>query len=232
MMQTGNDPRLKKLRKYESILVISGLGVIAFGLWSIIRAAVFYFLYPLDLKDYLDQTEIDEMIADGRENGIEFLTDHLDVMMTTIIFIGLSIDLLLRVYIGLSARSYGRGRDRRGLYIVVVWIMALFTLTGICLTITKDLYPIIEAIKTQDPNALDGTSRRGDQAASVSLLVDLTSFLVLLELGISSVKVKRLRKQLDIKTDRKWRKKKKELKDLTDEVDHQLRNSISSIIGE
>ena len=45
MMQTGTDPRLVKLRKYESILVISGFGVIAFGLWSIIRAAIFIFYF-------------------------------------------------------------------------------------------------------------------------------------------------------------------------------------------
>ena len=231
-MESGNDPRLKTLRKYESILVISGLGVIAFGLWSIIRAGIFYFLYPLELTDYLDQTDIDEIMLTGREQSVDFITDHMDVVITIFIFIGLSIDLLLRVYVGLSARSYGRGRRRRGLYIVIVWIMAIVSLTGICFTIDDYLPPLIEAIRTNDPNALEGSAKRGDQAASVSLLVNLTSFLVLLELGISSIKVKHLRKKLGIKPDRKCRKDINEVQELADEVNQQLRNSLSSIIGE
>lgn len=233
-MQTGNDPRMSKLRKYESILVISGLGVIAFGLWSVIRAGIFYFLNPLDLTDYLDQAEIDEMVMEGQTNGVEVITDNMDVVLTVLIFIGLSLDLLLRVYVGLSARAYGRGRRRRGFYSILVWIMAFFVLAGICVTIDQYLHPIVTVISTHDPNDLEWSAKRGDQAASVSLLVDLTSFLVLLELGISSFKVKRLRKQLGIRPDKKQHKKRhrKELQELSDEVSHQLRNSISTIMGD
>ena len=125
MMQTGTDPRLVKLRKNESLLVISGFGVIAFGLWSIIRAAIYYFLNPLDLLDYLEASELAEIMAMGREDGVEFITENLATIVTVFIFIALAIDLIFRVYVGMSARRDGRRLKKSILYIIVVWIMAI-----------------------------------------------------------------------------------------------------------
>ena len=238
MMQTGNgslagnDPLMNKLRKYESILVISGLGVVAFGLWSIIRAAIYYFLNPLDIRDYFSDEDLAEMAADGDANGISFFTDNMDVVMTTFIFAIMVIDLLLRIYIGLSARAYGRGRRRRGFFIVVAWILAILTLTGVAFSIYDFFKPIIDTIQTKDVGALDWSARSGDHAASVSVLVDITSFLVLLELCISSLIVKRTRKKLGIRPGKKWRKRKKEIRDLADDLDQELSRSLESVIGE
>ena len=233
MMQTVNDPQLNRLRRYESILVISGFGTIAFGLWSVIRAGIFYFLYPLDLRDYLTEEQIHEMVTTGAAEGVSTVTDHMDIIITSLILTVLVIDLLFRLYVGFSARSYGRGRRRRGFYIFWVWIMAAIMLWSIVTTIDDFLSPFIEVLKTGDPDSIEGSAERGDHAASVSLLVDITSFLVLVELGYSSVMVKRLRKKLGIKMPKKGHKvKKKEIMELNEEVNRQLSDGLRNVLGD
>ena len=253
MMQTGTDPRLVKLRKYENILVISGFGVIAFGLWSIIRAAIYYFLNPLDLANYLEESELTEIMAMGREDGVEFITENLATIVTVVIFIGLAIDLLFRVYVGLSARKDGRRLKKSVLYIIIVWIMAIIMFAGICSTFADFIKPIVDAFSDNADAAFQETAKNGDQAASVSIIVDITSFLVLLEVGISSVMVRRLRKQLGIKPVKRRKKgeklefhgtlaegikeelnipqNRKEAEELGEELGEQLSNGLSTITG-
>ena len=232
MTGSGNDPLQNKLRKYESILVISGLGVVAFGLWSIVRAAIYYFLNPLQVSDYLNNSDLKEIKAIGDAGGVSFITDNMDKVLMTMIFVILVADLLLRLYVGMSARAYGRGRRRRGFFIVIVWIMAFFMAVSIVMTMETFLEPIIRVIQAGTADAFESSAKRGDHAASVSLIVDLTSLLVLVELGISSIKVKSLRKKLGIVPDRKWRKKKKESQDLSEDLSLELENSLANIMGE
>ncbi|MBQ6401142.1 MAG: hypothetical protein IJI20_02510 [Firmicutes bacterium] len=220
MMQTGTDPRLVKLRKYESILVISGFGVIAFGLWSIIRAAIYYFLNPLDVLDYIEEADLVEIMALGQEGGVEYITDNLDAIITGFIFLVLGIDLLLRVYVGLSARRDGRRRKKTVLYIIIAWFMAISMLGSVYSTVDDFFRPIIEAINSNPGEAYEETSASGDQAASVSIIVDITSMLVLVEVAFCGIMVRRLRKKLGIKTVR--RKNKNEKTELSRELLEEL----------
>ena len=251
MMQTSTDPRLVKLRKYESILVISGFGVIAFGLWSIIRAAIYYFLYPLDIANYIQQSDLDEIMALGQEGGLEVITDNLGTIVTVFIFIGLSIDLLFRVYVGFSARRDGRRLKKSGLYVLIAWIMAFLMFSHIVTVIDEFIKPIIDALADNPDTAFEETGSKGDQAASVSLIVDITSFLVLVEVGVCSMKVRRLRKKLGIVPDKRRKKGEKkvitgnlvymlqdelnipenkaERKELTEELGQRLNDGLSSI---
>ena len=225
MMQTGTDPRLVKLRKYESILVISGFGVIAFGLWSIIRAAIYYFLNPLDVANYIKESDLDEIMAMGSEEGMKFVTENLDKIVTAAIFTYMGVALILRVYVGLSARRDGRRLRKSGLYIVVTWIMALFLLSSIVATIDDFVEPIIRAFAENSASALEETGPDADQAASVSILVDITSFLVLIELGVCSIMVRRLRKKLGIKPEK--RRKKGQKWEVTEKLAEELREELN-----
>jgi hypothetical protein len=196
----GSDPELRKLRKYESILVLSGFGVMIFGLWSIIRAAIYYILYPFDVAEFLGKSEYAQIMAEGREEGVEFITENLGTIIMVVLFTVLAIDLLLRIYVGMSARAYGRGRKKRGFFIFVAWVMAVFALFGIVMSVQNFVQPVIDAFKDSSANAYAETGATGEQAGSVSIFVDITSFLVLLELAISAMQVRKLRKQLGIKT--------------------------------
>lgn len=253
MMQTGTDPRLTKLRKNESILVISGFGVIAFGMWSVIRAAIYYFLNPLDVANYIQESELDELMEIGREEGVEVITNNMGTLITVFILTALTVDLLLRVYVGLSARRDGRRLRKSGFYILVVWFMAISMFTSIVTTIDNFITPIIQAFSENADAALEETGKSGDQAASVSIIVDITSLLVLLELGVCSLRVRSLRKKLGIKPVKRRKKgekleigaevaealkaelnvpmNKQEIEELTEEVGQQLSDGLSSITG-
>ena len=206
MIQTDADPRLKELRKYESILVISGFGVMIFGLWSIIRAGIYFFLNPLNIEDYFGKERAEEMLAAGREEGIQFITENLGTIVTLIIFSSLILDLLLRVYIGMTARAYGRGVKKSRFFVVLSWIMAIALLLSIVARVDDFIRHLVDIIRENADTAYEETGAKGYQAAGVSMFVDITSFLVLTELAISATKVRKLRKKLGIKMRRHYRK--------------------------
>lgn len=253
MMQTSTDPRLAKLRQYESILVISGYGVIAFGMWSIVRAAIYYFLNPLVVTDYIKEADLAKIMNLGDEEGLQIITDNLQLIITVGILLLLGFDLLMRLYIGLSARKDGRGFKKSWLYIAVAWFMAISLFNNIATTIDDFFNPIIQAVVENSDTALEVTGKRGDQAASVSIIVDITSLLVLLEVGTCSIMVRRLRKKLGIKPVKKRIKGEKleistylahelkeelnipqnqqETKELREELGQQLSDGLRSITG-
>ena len=172
------------------------------------------------------------MLAEGQKQGISFVTDHMSGITTAIMFIFLGIALIFRLYVGLSARAYGRGRERRGFYIVIVWILAFVGFLIICLDIAAFFGPLIDAIVNKDPQKLDSYESSTDQAASVSIIVDITSFLVFLELGISSVMVKKLRKELGIHPKGNWKKREQQTQELAEELREDLTNGLRDILGE
>ena len=63
-MNTANDPKQIKLRKYENILAISGVAVIAFGVWTIIKSAFYLLLKPFDIGVFVSPEQLAEMEAE------------------------------------------------------------------------------------------------------------------------------------------------------------------------
>lgn len=109
-----------KLYKHQTTLVCSGLAVIAFGLWSIVRVSLLF---------YLQHSRILQLIMEG-ELGV--LTGQSTDTITAILFgvaIGfLILDLLFRLYIGLSAIREGNGKRRRLAYVVLAIVYLVFLL--------------------------------------------------------------------------------------------------------
>jgi hypothetical protein len=199
MIQTGSDPRLRQLRKYESILVLSGSGVMIFGLWSIIRFALYYIIKPFDPEEYIGKSDYSELLTESSEVGVDHLAENMGTIIVVIVFTVLAIDLLLRIYIGMSARAYGRGK-KSGFFIFAALLIAVFELLGIIVSVESFWAPIIAVIREQSVDAYAETASSGDHVGSVSIFVDITSFLILIELVFSAFKVRKLRKALGIRT--------------------------------
>lgn len=150
-----------KLRRYQNLLIVSGTGVIIFGLWSVIKGILIFLTqteYLIGPMNELPKGAIYRIILFG----------ILAFFMGGIIF--------FRLFVGLSARSLGFGKKNRWLYLVFAFIMLLIAL----LSIVHDVRSII-----------DGEDFLG---YLVSLIVDVTSGLTLLEMIVASFMVKRLRK--------------------------------------
>ena len=98
-----------RIRRLQDTLIIAGDGVIAFSAWSLLKAAIFLIL--------TGRETIDELFGSANET----------ITIIVIIVVGamVCIDLALRLFIGLSARSEGRGKKKRPFYLVVASLAAL-----------------------------------------------------------------------------------------------------------
>ena len=185
-MNTANDPKQIKLRKYENILAISGVAVIAFGVWTIIKSAFYLLLQPFDIEIFIPPEQLAEMEAEMGPN-VDILTSG--VIVGAIFFI-LFLDLLLRFYIGKSAYADGRARKRkRVIYVIVAIIMAVAFANGIWVTVSN----LFIGEPTEQSEGVE--YMRG---VLTSVLLDMTSLLALIELIVSAIQVRRLRKELGI----------------------------------
>ncbi len=97
------------LRRNQSTLVTTGLGVIAFGVWSVLKSLL---LVASDPDRYLGSFEGDW---------------HLILTFWVLLGGALVIDLALRLHIGLSAIAEGKGKKRRRGYIVLALLMAVLS---------------------------------------------------------------------------------------------------------
>lgn len=169
-----------ELRKYEHTLVISGVGVIAFGLWSIIKAVLYLILVPVDDLKVLQST--DEVIA-MRDLG---LTDRqIAYFFVAVVLFVLVADFALRLYIGRSAFADGRRiRNKRLTY--VIW--AIIVSAGLIAT-------IVSRIVTLGAGE-DNIWRNVTAAGNVSIIVDMTSLFALVEMIIAAFIVRKLRREL------------------------------------
>ena len=163
----------QKLLRYQNEISIIGSAVVWFGLWSFLKiiAAII-----------LDKDGRRLAMADSANDGLVGI-------VLTVFFLALfmGIDLWMRVYVGTSARAEGKGQRKNGkkagnLYIVFAVLMMLANITT-----------LVSYFSVQRSN-LTGYVDYIDIA--VSLTVELTSAITLLEMIRAAFLIRRLRKQL------------------------------------
>ena len=157
----NNDELHIRLRKNQNTLSVIGLGVIVFGIWSVIKIVLY---------TALDNDGLLESSLRGNLERWAFW-----IMMGIL----LAADLGLRLHVGLSAMAEGRGRSPRKAYIILTFLMALISFAlfaaGLIGLWTSDSFGV----------------------SLVSSIVDATSCVLLLEMAVSAIQVKRLRKRLE-----------------------------------
>ena len=158
-----------KLRKNQDNLVTGGPAVIAFGAWSLVRLILFFTLNTGMLKRLLDDFSI--------------LEDEKGTTKMIVFLITMLINLGLYIYVGLSARADGkeRGNKKRYGYRILILLMILLTL--------------FEGVGTAADSANISETEYWDTVLS-SGLVDLTVFIILIHLFVSSIRVGKLKKAL------------------------------------
>lgn len=155
-----NDELHISLRRNRNNLNVIGMGIIAFGIWTLIRtvmSAIFF-------TDSYPTAPADEVMSAG--------TFWIVFCATT------ALDLGIRLYVGLSAIAEGReGKRRRG-YVALAVLMALFSAA----LLAVGLYAVR---LTEDMGSL-----------LVMMIVEMTSLIVLAEMIVSAVRVRRLVRKL------------------------------------
>lgn len=146
-----------RLRRYQNLLTISGLGVIAFGAWSVLKTILLLFFR----KDYLERIPDDNLFR---------------VILFVMIGGILLFDFAIRLFVGLSARAEGKGKKKGYAYIVIAILMALFSLASLVMIFFDTSY-------TSIPELI------------VSVIVEATSLIVIIELLVGAFTVKKLQKE-------------------------------------
>ncbi|MBQ3418114.1 MAG: hypothetical protein IJH32_09835 [Ruminococcus sp.] len=109
-----------KMRRYQNLLTVSGLGVIAFGLWSVLKTFLLLILRN-----------------DMREQMFEKMPNELLVKVIVYVILAFLVltDFGIRLFVGLSARAEGFGKKKGYAYIVFAILIALSSLGSLLLLI-------------------------------------------------------------------------------------------------
>lgn len=154
---TIQSPKDISLQKCRSSLIASGGAMVLFALWTVLRSIV----------------QIDQL------NNIAN-SEALKPLITTVLVMSL-IDLVLKLYVGLSARVEGFGRKRKRPYLVLGIIIAVLSLIWV-------IYMLVEL-----PAAI---SLYGMLEPVVTLLVEATVLYAALDLVFSARKVRKLEEEM------------------------------------
>ena len=130
-----------KKRRIQDTLSIAGSAVIAFGIWSLAKIGLF--------------------LTFANENALSWLLGLDKDSLTTAVCVSLIvvavIDVIVRLYVGMSARAEGRGMKKGPFYLVVAAIVALAnasSLVAIALSASFALSPLSMII----PIAIEATA--------------------------------------------------------------------------
>ena len=165
-----------RLRKDENTLTVVGSGVILFGVWTVVKMV----LQEINrFPEFMAELGADELGFEETglaDLGLDSNLLAMAVAFTVVIIVYL-MDLGLRVFVGLSARAEGRGRPQGRLYLILAGL--LLVLSGL------SFVSYVITYFSHSEYVVD---------ADAAILVELTSFITLLQMIISAVRVRRARR--------------------------------------
>lgn len=165
-----------RLRRDENTLTVVGSGVILFGVWTVVKMV----LQEINrFPEFMAELGVDELGFEGTGLADMGLDPKLlaTVVAFTVVIIVFLMDLALRVFVGLSARAEGRGRPQGRLYLILAGL--LLVLSGL------SFVSYVITYFSHSEYVVD---------ADAAILVELTSFITLLQMIISAVRVRRARR--------------------------------------
>ena len=107
-----------KLRRFGNLLTVSGLGVIAFGVWNVLKM-ILVFVMQRDM--------IEAIFAEISANA---LIKYITIAIIAAIML---LDFLIRLFVGLSARAEGFGKKKGVAYIVFAVLLVLGSVSSLVL---------------------------------------------------------------------------------------------------
>ena len=159
----------RELRRNQDTLSSVGLGVLAFGVWSVIKGAVVFVIeVPGQIEAVAEKQDVPATIA------------FAGVLLALI----LAIILALRVYIWRSARAESRGsRQKRG-FLFAVGLLAAMSLSSLIAIILQMVLP--GRFETD-----------GSRNQFTAAFIEMTSLVTLVEMITASIRVKRITRELE-----------------------------------
>ena len=185
MPAQNNNPNDIKIRKFRDTLVTGGFAIIAFGIWTVIKSIMEAFTILQPLLESIDYNGLPQEQTEQIRTMIEDGTMFNALLFMVIIF--LIVDLIVRVYVGFSARAIGlqkknrNGKEKNGIvWLIFGIILAAISVYSLGVTIA-DTSEILRVHSVM--------------YYLVSLVVDGTSIFVTVELVITGFRLRSLVKK-------------------------------------
>lgn len=159
-----------KIRRTKDILISSGTGVIMFAVWSVVRTLLNFTLLRKNNDDIFSEISAETGM---RPDGGVILGASIAIVLAV-----LAVEVGLRIYVGLSARAEGKGKNKGNAYLVIAFIMIPIYISGIIMSIVN--------VATAKGSVVDMT---------VTVIVEITSLFAYIELALSAVKLKKMKRQ-------------------------------------
>lgn len=174
MFETNNTPEAIELRRRRNVLIIVGAGTILFGVWSILKRVG---VLLLAREKYLPK------IMDVVSSTGESWNDWYYVLLIVMTVIAMSIELLVRAFVGWAAISEGRGRHRSVLYLMAAFLLLWNSFTS--------MIDLAVDYRTELAGIFSGITPDVDRETSMSaIIIELTSLIMLAEMIFASVRVR------------------------------------------
>lgn len=170
MNHINNDMDHILMRRSQNTLIVVGTGTILFSVWTVVKTLSSFVL----LKD--------EVIASVRNTaddvGFILSEQQLFYIVLVIMLIFLILFLAVRIYIGMSAISEGRGLRKSKGYLILAVIVIIINITTVAISLFS--------AKSQE--SLGALSK--DTSLS-SLVIELTSIVMAVEMVFAAVRLRR-----------------------------------------
>ena len=166
------------LRKYQSSMALSGIAIIAFGIWTFIKSGLIMLMTHSGIGSRAQWSEIANILRD-ENTAVTVVTASIAI----IIVVGvLALDLGIRFKVGLSARREGHGGEKMGkgtivLAVILALMLVVSTIAGINELMNKKL-------------------EEGLNTRVAAVLIDITALATSINLFFAMVKVRKLKKMI------------------------------------
>ena len=147
-----------KIRKAQVNLMTLGAGVSLFGLWIFVKFALTYILYGAQIDEAMDDTEM--------------------LIVQIVVWFFTVTSLLIRIYIGISARSESKGKRKNGFYLFLTGMIGTIELAAVIIDISGLFLSPQKFINI-----------------FITLIIDSTALVFLVELMVNAIIIRSLRKK-------------------------------------
>lgn len=168
------------IRRAQDTLVNVGTGVILFGSWEVIKVMLTMIANRAKLLDYMKSNI--ETVTDGPV----FSDTALFLIFFSMAMVFYGFGLVSRIIIGRSAIAEGKGKKTGSVYLVLTAVMILIGVSSfwgdLLLLMGKNAGAVGEDLLLKD-------------VSIVSLFIELTSLVMLIEMAAAAIKVKRYKRR-------------------------------------
>ena len=158
-----------ELRRYRNMLAVSGVGVIIFGIYFVIRTTMDFYLHPEEFSGMFEDISVPRIFV-----WIAFW------VILSVFFV---LYFLVWLYVGRSALKEGRGEKKRTLYLVPVLLQILLLI----ISIISDFREMAVAA-----GFLEGTAN----IRNITIVLDLTFLYILAVLLVSAIRCRKIESRL------------------------------------